>query len=149
MRDLNSRTFDRTGRRQPDRSAVRLLCPKAQRTLAWRSCWFRHSMWCRRRRPRRRPRELERVLGVRCYRTHHPMTPRRTPPVKTRRRMMKIPPPSRGRQGKESRPNWGGRRVQEGKDSPSGQLYHRRRRRRQVAAQGQAPGEVVSIRIQV
>ena len=41
----------------------------------------------------------------------------------------------------------GGRRVQEGKDSPSELFYHRRRRRGRVAAQGQAPGEVVSIQI--
>ena len=33
------------------------------------------------------------------------------------------PPPSRGRQEKEGRPVWGGRRVQEGKDSPSGLLH--------------------------
>ena len=34
-------------------------------------------------------------------------------------------PPSRGRQEKEGRPGWGGRRVQEGKDPPSGQLHNR------------------------
>ena len=28
MQDLNSRTFDRTGRRRPDRSTVRLLSPE-------------------------------------------------------------------------------------------------------------------------
>ena len=57
------------------------------------------------------------------------------------------PRPSPGGQEKEGRPNRVGRRVQEGKDSPSGLLHHRRRRRRRVAAHGQAPGEVVSIRI--
>ena len=41
-----------------------------------------------------------------------------------------MPPSSRGRQEKEGRPNRGGRRVQEGKDSFSGLLRHRRRRRR-------------------
>ena len=57
------------------------------------------------------------------------------------------PPPSRGRQEKEGRPIWGGRRVQEGKDSPSGLLHNSRFQRRGVVAQGQALGEVVSIRI--
>ena len=33
MRDLSSLTFDRTGRRRPDRPTVRLHCPKAQQTL--------------------------------------------------------------------------------------------------------------------
>ena len=55
-------------------------------------------------------------------------------------------PPSRGRQEKEGRPIWGGRRVQEGKDPPSGLLHNSRFQRRGVATQGQAPGEVVSIR---
>ena len=32
-------------------------------------------------------------------------------------------PPSRGRQEKEGHPIWGGRRVQEGKDSPSRLLH--------------------------
>ena len=35
-------------------------------------------------------------------------------------------PPSRGRQEKEGRPIWGGRRVQEGKDPPSGLLHNSR-----------------------
>ena len=95
MRDLNSRTFDRTGRRRPDRLTVWLLFPKAQQMPAWRSCWSRHLTWCRRRRPRRRPREPGGVPGARCYRTHRPMTPRRTPPTKTRRRR-KRPLPQRG-----------------------------------------------------
>ena len=56
-------------------------------------------------------------------------------------------PPSRGRQEKEGRPNRGGRRVQEGKDPPSGLLHDGRLQRRRVVTQGQAPGEVVSIRI--
>ena len=38
----------------------------------------------------------------------------------------KLSPSSRGRQEKEGRPNRGGRRVQEGKDSPSGLFYHHR-----------------------
>ena len=56
-------------------------------------------------------------------------------------------PPSWGRQEKEGRPNRGGQRVQEGKDSPFGLFHHHRRLRRRVVTQGQAPGEVVSIRI--
>ena len=56
------------------------------------------------------------------------------------------PPPSRGRQEKEGRPIRGGRRVQEGKDPPSGLCHDGRRQRRRVATQGQAPGEVVSVR---
>ena len=147
MWDLNSRTFDRTGSGRPDRSTLRLLCPKAQRTLGWRSCWFRHPMWCRRRRPRKRPRGLERVPGARRCRIHHPTAPRRTPPMKTRRRKKRPLPPSGGREEKEGRPNWGGRRVQEGENPSSGLLHQHRRWRIGVAAQGQAPGEIVSIRI--
>ena len=86
MRDLSPHAFDRTSRGRPNRSTIRLLCPKTQRTPAWQSCWFRHLTWCQRRRPRRRPREPERVLDARWSRTHRPMTPRRTPPMKTRRR---------------------------------------------------------------
>ena len=56
-------------------------------------------------------------------------------------------PPLVGGDKKRKAPQPGGGRVQEGKDSPSGLLHHRRRRWRRVAAQGQAPGEVVSIRI--
>ena len=56
-----------------------------------------------------------------------------------------LPPPSRGRQEKEGRPNRGGRRVQEGKDPPSGLLHDGCLHRRRVATQGQAPGEVISI----
>ena len=55
-------------------------------------------------------------------------------------------PPQSRRQEKEGRPNRGGRRVQEGKDPPSGLLHYGRLHRRRVATQGQAPGEVVSIR---
>ena len=91
MRDLNSRTFDRTGRRSPDRSTIRLLCPKAQQMPAWQSCWSRHLTWCRRRRPRRRPRELEKVPGARWCRIHRPMTPKRTPPTETRRKKRPLP----------------------------------------------------------
>ena len=58
----------------------------------------------------------------------------------------KSSPPSRGRQEKEGRPIRGGRRVQEGKDPPSGLLHDGRLQRRRVATQGQAPGEVVSVR---
>ena len=147
MWDLSSLTFDRIGRRRPDRSTVRLLCPKAQRTLAWRSCRFRHPMWCRRRRPRRRPRGLERVPGARRCRIHHPTTPRRTPTMKMRRRKKRPLPLQREERRKGSPPLWGGRRVQEGEDPSSGLLQQRRRQRRGVAAQGQAPGEIVSIRI--
>ena len=57
------------------------------------------------------------------------------------------PPPSRGGQEKEGRPIRGGRRVQEGKDPPPGLLHDGRFQRRGVVTQGQAPGEVVSIRI--
>ena len=57
----------------------------------------------------------------------------------------KTSPPSRGRQEKEGRPNRGGRRVQEGKDPPSGLLHDGRLQR--LVTLGQAPGEVVSIRI--
>ena len=91
MRDLNSRTFDRTGRRRPDRSTVRLLCPKAQQMPAWRSYWFRHLTWCRRRRPRRRPWEPERVPGARWCQTHRPMTLWCTPPPKTRKKKKMLP----------------------------------------------------------
>ena len=56
-------------------------------------------------------------------------------------------PPQLGGQEKEGRPIRGGRRVQEGKDPPSGPLHNSRLQRRGVVAQGQAPGEVVSIRI--
>ena len=108
MRDLSSLTFDRIGRRRPDRSTVQLLCPKAQRTLAWRSCWFRHPMWCRRRRPRRRPQGLERVPGARRCWIHHPKTPRRTPPTKTRRRKKRPLPLQRGEERKGRPPQLGG-----------------------------------------
>ena len=103
MGDLSSLTFDRIGRRRPDRSTVRLLCPKSQRTLAWRSCWFWHPMWCRRRRPRKRPRGLERVPGARRCRIHHPTAPGRIPPVKTRRRKKRPLPLQRG-EGRKGRP---------------------------------------------
>ena len=56
-------------------------------------------------------------------------------------------PPQPGGQEKEGRPIRGGRRVQEGKDPPPGLLHDGRLQRRRVVAQGQAPGEVVSIRI--
>ena len=146
MRDLSSHSFNRTGRRSPDRSTVRLLCPKAQQPPAWQSCWFGHLTWCRRRRPRRRPWELERVLGAWWCRIHRPTTPKRTPPTKTRRRKERFLP-QQGRKEKEGYPNWGGRRVQEREDPPYGLLHQRRRRRRGVAAQGQAPGKIISIRI--
>ena len=107
MWDLNSLTFDRIGRRSPDRSTVRLLCPKTQPMPAWRSCWFRHPMWCRRRRPRRRPRGLERVPDTRRCRIHHPMTPRRTPPMKTRRRKKRPLPLQRGARRKGRPPSLG------------------------------------------
>ena len=107
MRDLSSRTFDRTGRRRPGRSTVQLLCPKAQRTPAWRSCWFRHLTWCRRRRPRRRPREPERVPGARWCRTHRPMTPRRTPATNTRRRKKTLLPLQQGEKRKGRPPQLG------------------------------------------
>ena len=58
------------------------------------------------------------------------------------------PPPPAGRgQEKEGRPIRGGRRVQEGKDPPPGLLHDGRFQRRGVVTQGQAPGEVISIRI--
>ena len=55
-------------------------------------------------------------------------------------------PPSPGRQEKEGRPNRGGRRVQEGNDPPSGLCHDGRQQWRRVAIQGQAPGEVISVR---
>ena len=147
MRDISSLTFDRIGRRSPDRSTVRLLCPKTQPMPAWRSCWFRHPMWCRRRRPRRRPQGLEKVPGARRCRVHHPTTPRRIPLVKTRRRK-KRPLPLQWEERRKGRPpSLGGRSVQEGENPSSGLLHQCRRRRRGVATQGQAPGEIVSIRI--
>lgn len=103
MRDLTSLTFDRFGRRSPDRSTVRLLCPKTQPMPVWRSCWFWHPMWCWRRRPRRRPRGLEKVPGARRCRVHHPTAPRRIPPVKTRRRK-KRPLPLQREERKKGRP---------------------------------------------
>ena len=57
------------------------------------------------------------------------------------------PSPNRGRQEKEGRPIWGGRRVQEGKDPPSVPLHNSRLQRQGVVAHGQASGEVVTIRI--
>ena len=147
MWDLSSLTFDRVGRRSPDRSTVRLPCPKTQPMPAWRSCWFRYPMWCRRRRPRKRPRGLERVPGARRCRIHHPTVPRCIPPVKTRRKKKRPLPLQREERRKGRPPSLGGRRVQEG-ENPSSRLLHRcRRRRRGVAAQGQAPGKIVSIRI--
>ena len=147
MRDLSSLTFDRIGRRRSDRSTVRLLCPKAQRTLIWRSCWFRHPMWCRRRRPRKRPRGLESVPGARRCRIHHPMVPRRIPPMKTRRKK-KRPLPLQWEERRKGRPPSLGRPEGPRRGNPSSGLLHRcRRRRRGVAAQGQAPGKIVSIRI--
>ena len=58
------------------------------------------------------------------------------------------PPPNwGGGQEKEGRPIRGGQMVQEGKDPPPGLLHDGRFQRRGVVTQGQAPGEVVSIRI--
>src|SRR4051812_34784904 len=114
--------------------------------LVYRSCWLRHLTWCKRRRPRRRPRGLERVPGARRCRILHPTNPRRTPPVKTRRRKKKPLPLQQGRKEEEDRPNRGGRRVKEGKDPPSGLLHRRHRGRRGEAAQGQAHSVIVSIR---
>ena len=102
MRDLSSLTFDRIGRRRPDRSTVRLLCPKAQQTLTWRGCWFRHPMWCQRM-SRRRTRGLERVPDARRCQIHHPTNPRRTPPTKTRRRKKSPLTLQRGK-GRKGRP---------------------------------------------
>ena len=107
MWDLNSHSFNRIGRRRLDRSTVRLLCSKTQQTPAWPSCWFRHLTWCRRRRPRRRPRELERVPGARWCRTHRLTTPKRTPPPKTRRRKKKPLPLQRGEERKGRPPQLG------------------------------------------
>ena len=108
MRDLSSHSFNRTGRRSLNRSIVRFLCPKAQQMAAWRSCWSRHLTWCRRRRPRRRPRELERVPGAWWCRIHHSMTPKRTPPTKTRRRKKRPLPLQRGEERKGRPPQLGG-----------------------------------------
>ena len=92
MRDLSSRSFDRTGRRRLDSLTVRLLCPKAQQMPAWQSCWFRHLTWCRRRRSRKRPRGLERVPGAWWCRIHRPTTPTHPRPRKTRRKKKKKRP---------------------------------------------------------
>ena len=89
MRDLSSRTFDRTGTRRPDRSTIQLLCPKAQQTPFWRRCRLWLVLWCRRR--PRRPREPERVPDARRHRTHRPITLRHTPPPKTRRQKKMLP----------------------------------------------------------
>ena len=89
MQDLNSRSFDRTGRGRPNSLTVRPLCPKAQQTHTWRNYWFRHLTWCRRRRPRRRPRGPERVPGAWWCRIHRPTTPKHPPPRRTRRRKAK------------------------------------------------------------
>ena len=107
MWDLNSRSFDRTGRGHPDSLTVRPLCPKDQQTHAWRSHWFRHLTWCRRRRPRIRPRGPERVPGARWCRIHRPTTPKRTPPPKTRRRKKKSRPLQRGEERKGRPPQPG------------------------------------------
>ena len=104
MRVLNSLSFDRTGWRGQNRLDVRPHCQRTQRTLASRGCWLRHPTGCRRRRPRRRPRVLERVPVFRCYRM---MTPRPTPPTKARRRRRK-PLPQRG-EGRKGRPPQQGR----------------------------------------
>ena len=45
------------------------------------------------------------------------------------------PPPNRGGEENEGHPVWGGQRVQEGKDPPSGLLHQRRQRRRGVATE--------------
>ena len=107
MQDLNSRSFNRTGRGHPNSLTVRPLCPKAQQMPAWRSCWYRHLTWCRRRRTGRRPRELERVPGAWGCRIHHPTTPRRTPLVKTRRRKKRPLPLQRGERRKGRPPQLG------------------------------------------
>ena len=107
MRDLSPHAFDRTGRVRPNRSTVRLLCPKTQPMPTWRSCWFRHPMWCRRRGPRRRPRGLERVPGAWWCRIHRPTTPKRPLPPKTRRRKTKPLPLQRGEEKKGRSPQLG------------------------------------------
>ena len=107
MRDLSSLTFDMIGRRHPDRSTVRLLCPKTQPMPTWRSCWFRHPMWCQRRRPQRGPRGLKKVPGARRCGVHHPTAPRRIPPVKTRRRKKRPLPLQRGEIRKGRPPSLG------------------------------------------
>src|SRR3954462_10571869 len=88
--------------------------------LTWRSCWFRHPMWCRRRRPRTRPQGLERVPGAWRCRIHHPTTPRRTPPVKTRRRKKKpLPPPVEGGKKRKAAPTEEAEGSKKGKTLPS------------------------------
>ena len=52
-----------------------------------------------------------------------------------------------GGEEKEGHPFRGGRRVQEGKDPPSGPIHNRRLQRGGVATQGPTPGKVVSIRM--
>ena len=60
-------------------------------------------MWCRRRRPRKRPRGLERVPGTRRCQIHHPMVPRHIPPMKTRRKK-KRPLPLQREERRKGRP---------------------------------------------
>ena len=148
MQDLNSRSFDRTGRGHPNSLTVRPLCPKAQQMPAWRSCWFRHLTWCRRRRPRRRPREHGRVPGARCRRIC-PTPPTHPPPPKTRRRKKKkMPLPlQRGEERKERPPQLGSRRVREGEDPSAGLRPRRRRRRGGTGHPGSSPWKIVSVRL--
>ena len=148
MQGLNSCSFDRTGRGHPDSLTVRPLCPKAQQTHAWRSYWFQHLTWCRRRRPRRRPRGPERVPGAWWCRIHRPTTPKHPPPLRTRRRKKKKPLPlQRGEERKGRPPQLGRPEGQKGEDPSAGLHLQCRRRRGGMAIQGQAPSKIVSIRI--
>ena len=57
-----------------------------------------------------------------------------------------IHPPYWGEKEEEGLHTWGGRGVQEGKNLPSELLRRSHQQRRGVGAQGQAPGQIVSIR---
>ena len=56
-----------------------------------------------------------------------------------------ICPPYLGEKEEEGLHTWGGRGIQEGENFPSGQLCVGHQQRWGVGAQGQAPGQIISI----
>lgn len=65
---------------------------------------------------RRRPREPERVPDARWYQTPRPMTLRRTPPMKMRRKMKMLPlQPGETRKGRPPQPGGGGKGSKKGR----------------------------------